>query len=59
MKRRDLVKLLEQNGFALAREGGNHTVYTNGVDVVPIPRHNEVNERLAKAIIRKYNLEVK
>lgn len=59
MKRKDLIRLLESNGWKVAREGGNHTVYVNGKDVVPIPRHNEINERLAKAIIKKYNLEEK
>lgn len=31
MKRRDLVKLLEKNGWFLKRSGGNHDLYTNGV----------------------------
>lgn len=30
MKRKDLIKLFELNGWRLEREGGNHTVYTNG-----------------------------
>lgn len=57
MKRKDLIRLFEQNGWILAREGGNHTVYTNGKEVEAIPRHNEVNERLAKALIKKHNLK--
>ena len=57
MKRKDLIKLFEQNGWKIAREGGNHTVYTNGKEVEAIPRHNEVNERLAKALIKKHKLK--
>ena len=28
MKRKDLVKLLESNGWWLARSGGGHDIYT-------------------------------
>lgn len=57
MKRKDLIKLFEKNGWKLLREGGNHSVYTNGAENEAIPRHNEVNERLAKALIKKHNLK--
>lgn len=33
MKRRDLIKKLENAGFKLARNGGNHDVYTRGKDI--------------------------
>ena len=56
MKRRDLVKLLEENGWHLKRNGSNHDLYTNGESVEPIPRHSEINEMLAKAIIKKLGL---
>ncbi len=57
MKRKDLIKLFELNGWRLEREGGNHTVYTNGEKSEVIPRHNEINERLAKALIKKHKLK--
>ena len=57
MKRKDLIKLFEKNGWRIAREGGSHSVYTNGKDVEAIPRHSEVNERLAKALIKKHKLK--
>lgn len=31
-------------------------IYTRGSDEEQIPRHKEINERLAKAIIRKWGL---
>ncbi|MBQ4513459.1 MAG: type II toxin-antitoxin system HicA family toxin [Anaerolineaceae bacterium] len=31
MKRRDLIKLLEENGFVFIRNGGNHDIYIKGV----------------------------
>ena len=56
MKRRDLIKLLEDNGWYLKRNGGNHDLYTNGWEVEPIPRHSEIKERLAKDIIKRLGL---
>lgn len=57
MKQKDLIKLLKKNGWYLLREGGNHDIYTDGVKREPIPRHKEINEMLAKAIIRKHGLK--
>ena len=57
MKRRDLIKLLEQNGWRLLRNGANHDIYTNGTRSEPIPRHAEIKEQLAKSIIRKHGLK--
>ena len=57
MKRRDLIKLLERNGWYLKRNGGNHDIYTNGVDNEPISRQSEIKEYLAKAIIKRRGLK--
>lgn len=57
MKRRDLIKVLERNGWYYLRDGGRHDIYTNGENFEPIPRHREINEILAKAIIKKYGLK--
>jgi mRNA interferase HicA len=56
MKQRDLIKKLEENGFAFERHGGNHDIYRRGSDIEKIPRHKEINEQLAKMILRKWNL---
>lgn len=56
MKRRELVKRLEKAGFEFARHGGNHDIYLRGSDKVVIPRHNEINEALARAIIKEWGL---
>jgi len=57
MKRKDLIKLLEQNGWYLLRNGNNHDIYTNGQSTEPIPRHKEISELLAKAIIKRQGLK--
>jgi len=56
MKRRDLLKKLEDAGWWLAREGARHDIYTNGKQSEPIPRHREINEELARAIIKRQGL---
>ena len=57
MKQRELVKLLEKAGFCFERHGGNHDVYRRGNDEEMIPRHREINENLANAIIKKWKLK--
>lgn len=57
MKRRDLLKRFKKNGWWVAREGHSHTIVTNGDEIEEIPRHNEVDEDLAKAIIKRRGLK--
>lgn len=57
MKRRDLIKLLEENGWYFKRQGGNHDIYTNGKDIEPISRQKEIKEAVANAIIRRRGLK--
>ena len=57
MKRRDLIKLLEKNGWWLLRNGASHDIYTHGTRSEPIPRHTEIKEQLSKSIIRKHGLK--
>ena len=54
MKHRDLIAQLEQSKCILLRHGGKHDIYHNPKTGVsqPVPRHREVNEMLAKKIIR-------
>ena len=56
MKRRILIKLLEEGGFVFERHDGNHDVYVRGEEREEIPRHKEINERLAKAILKRRGL---
>jgi predicted RNA binding protein YcfA (HicA-like mRNA interferase family) len=55
MKRTDLIRQLAEIGCVLIRYGGKHDWYHNPATkiVQPIPRHNEINENLAKSIIKK------
>ncbi|MBF0518435.1 MAG: type II toxin-antitoxin system HicA family toxin [Nitrospirae bacterium] len=55
MKRKDLIYKIEHNGCILIRHGGRHDWYQNPSTQIsqPIPRHNEINEYLAKHIIKR------
>ncbi len=53
MKKRDLIKRLLNAGFQFDRNGANHDVYKRGNEEAIIPRHREINETLAKEILRK------
>jgi predicted RNA binding protein YcfA (HicA-like mRNA interferase family) len=55
MKRGLLIKTVTSGGAVFVRHGGKHDWYRNiqtGVQQ-PIPRHNDINEMLAKSIIKK------
>ena len=55
MKRSELVRTLLDLGCVMTRHGAKHDWYTNPKLKVsqPVPRHNEINENLARHIIRK------
>ncbi|GHU40803.1 hypothetical protein FACS1894111_02050 [Clostridia bacterium] len=57
MKRTDLIKRLAKDGWEFEREGGKHTVYKKGNKIEEVPRHRDINEELAKSIIRRNNLK--
>lgn len=57
MKRRDLIKLLEKNGWKLYRNGAGHDIYVKGAESESVPRHSEIKENLAKGIIKRRGLK--
>jgi predicted RNA binding protein YcfA (HicA-like mRNA interferase family) len=59
IKRRDLIKYLRENGFSLLREGGKHSVYTNGTNTVPIKRHRTIDRITANELCKQAGLPPK
>ena len=55
MKKNELIQKLNQQGAVLLRHGGKHDVFfqprTN--KEATVPRHSEINEFTAKAILKK------
>lgn len=52
MKKREVERQLKALGWHFLRAGGNHDIWTNGVEKTQVPRHNEVNEYTAKGILK-------
>ena len=56
VKRRDLIRYLEEHGFHLLREGANHTIYTNDLKTIPIKRHKLLDRITANEICKQAGL---
>ena len=62
VKRQDLVKYLEVNGFYLLREGSKHSIYTNytnGIKTVPIKEHRTLDRITANELCKQAGLAPK
>jgi mRNA interferase HicA len=59
VKRVDLIKTIKGFGCMLVRHGGEHDWYRNPATGItqPVPRHREINERLAGRIIKMLSNE--
>jgi predicted RNA binding protein YcfA (HicA-like mRNA interferase family) len=59
MKRRELVRKLTGGGCVLLRRGSRHDLYVNPTTgkMQPVPRHNEIDEALARHILRHLSLQ--
>jgi predicted RNA binding protein YcfA (HicA-like mRNA interferase family) len=55
VKRRELIRKIEEQGGVFIRHGGKHDWYQNPRPGVfqPVPRHSEINENLARSVLRK------
>ena len=56
VKRRDLIRYLEESGFRLLREGGNHSIYTNDVATIPVKRHKQLDRITANELCKQAGL---
>ncbi|ABA21559.1 conserved hypothetical protein [Trichormus variabilis ATCC 29413] len=54
MKRRELIRHLEENGCLFLREGGKHTIYYNPINnrTSAVPRHTEIVDVLVVKICK-------
>ena len=59
VKRRQLIKYLEDNGFYLLREGGKHSIYSNNIKIVPIKRHRTIDRITANELCKQAGLKPK
>ena len=59
IKRSELVKYLEKNGFYLLREGNKHSIYTNNSKTIPIKRHRIIDRITANELCKQAGLNPK
>jgi mRNA interferase HicA len=59
VKRQQLVKYLEDNGFSLLREGKKHSIYTNGERTIPVKRHRTLDRITANQLCKQAGLPPK
>jgi len=59
MKRKDLIRHLNENGCIFTREGARHSVFFNPLTrrTSTIPRHNEIDNHLAEKICRDLGIK--
>jgi mRNA interferase HicA len=59
MKRRELIRRLQQEGCVLLRSGAHHDIYVNSKTgkKQPVPRHTEIDEHLVAHILRYLGLD--
>jgi mRNA interferase HicA len=55
VKRHALIDHLRRQGCRLEREGARHSIYVNPANgaKVPVPRHAEIDNRLARKICQQ------
>ena len=59
VKRRDPIKHPEENGFHLLREGGKHSIYSNGDKKLPIKRHRTIDRITANELCKQAGVKPK
>jgi mRNA interferase HicA len=52
VKKRELERKLKALGWRFSKHGGDHDHWTNGTEFESVPRHAEINENLAKKILK-------
>ena len=57
MKTKDLIDLLERNGWKFKRHGANHDIYMKDGQRESVVRHSVTDVELAKAIIKRRGLK--
>ncbi|RJP82692.1 MAG: type II toxin-antitoxin system HicA family toxin [Candidatus Zixiibacteriota bacterium] len=59
VRRSDLVRYLQDNGYYLIREGAKHSIYTNNVKTIPVKRHRLLDRITANELCKQAGLKPK
>lgn len=55
-KRVKIIRALKEYGYEFLKEGGNHTIFTNGNIKIPIARHKEISPGTAQKVAKEINV---
>ncbi len=61
MKPRELVKLLNENGYIFARQSGSHAIFKNPLSkIIVVPMHNrDIPKGTLTGILKDAEIEIK
>jgi predicted RNA binding protein YcfA (HicA-like mRNA interferase family) len=59
VKRSELVRYLTDNGFRLLREGGKHSIFSDGTRMLPVKRHRSLDRITANELCKQAGLTPK
>lgn len=54
----DAIRALKKAGFSIIRQGKKHTVMSDGIRILTIPRHNPVNAYTLGGIVQDAGLTI-
>ena len=58
LKPKIIINVLEEFGFHFVSQKGSHLKYSNGINVVIIPNHNEIARGTLKSILNQAQIEI-
>ncbi len=60
MKARELIKLLESNGFVFVRQTGSHAIYKKtGMQIIVVPIHSkDIPKGTLQGILKDANISI-
>ena len=56
-KRKKVIQALNHFSFTFIREGANHTAFGRESKQVYLPRHNELDRGLVRAVVKQADLD--
>jgi len=56
---KEMIKLLQKNGFKIISQNGSHVKLSNGIVTVPVPQHGnkDLGKGLEQAILKQAGLK--
>ena len=58
MKRKLFEKVIYKAGFNFKEHGSNHDTWKRGTETIQVPRHKEVNDKLARLIFKSHAIKI-